>query len=489
MPAPVRAPEVDRPGLQWFNVEGPLSLKDLKGRLVILDFWTFCCINCMHVIPILRLVEEAYPEELVVIGVHSPKFSAEADPERVRQAIARYDVTHPVVHDPEHSLWQAYAVRAWPTLVFIAPDGKVIGHASGEPDALQLIRVVDELVRTAGDDGDLAPASLALTPVGDDSGRFRYPAKIKPVPGRSKRWALADSGHHQIVLLDDLGRELARFGSGQAGFADGPGEAAGFNSPQGLVAGEQAIYVADTSNHAIRRIDLESGAVATLAGRADRGFGLSEPAPALETALASPWDLELNRHELYFANAGSHQLGVLDLEAETVAVLAGDGREAITDGPALEAQLAQPSGLALDGGRTTLYFADSETSSVRALSLDEPRQVTTLVGSGLFDFGHVNGPFQQARLQHALGLAVTDGGLLVADSYNGVLRRLDLEDRVVSDFDQGFECRDPVCLPTGEPAGVWADGTDRVFLVDTNNHRILQYRPAEKAYETWAPRP
>jgi sugar lactone lactonase YvrE len=391
-----------------------------------------------------------------------------------------------VIHDPEHSLWDAYAVRAWPTLVFINPNGKVIGHASGEPDALQLIRVVDELVRAAGEDGDLVSANLALTAASEDSGRFRYPAKIKPVPGRTKRWALADSGHHQIVLLDDLGRELARFGSGQADFADGPGELAGFNSPQGLVASEQAIYVADTNNHAIRRIDLENGTVATLAGRAERGLSLMEPVPALETALASPWDLELNRHQLYFANAGSHQLGVLDLEAETVAALAGDGREAITDGPALEAQLAQPSGLALEANRTTLYFVDSETSSARALSLDEPRQVTTLVGSGLFDFGHVNGPFRQARLQHALGLSLAEGELLIADSYNGVLRRLDLAKREVSDFDQGFECRDSICLPTGEPAGVWADGAERVFLVDTNNHRILLYRPAEKAYETWA---
>ena len=486
MAAPVNAPEIDVNGVQWFNVAAPLRLRDLRGRLVILDFWTLGCINCLHVIPALRQVEEAYPEELVVIGVHSPKFDAERDPARLGQAIDRYGIGHPVVHDPTRKLWDHYAVRAWPTLVIISPDGKVIGHAPGEPDPMRLIRTIDHLIRAAEQAGDLAPAALDLHPVAAAGGRFRFPAKMKPVPGPAKRWALADSGHHQIVLIDDAGRDLARYGHGGAGAADGAGEAAGFDGPQGLIASEAAIYVADTGNHALRRIDLKSGRVTTLAGLGHRGGALGAPAPAGEVALASPWDLELRGEALYFANAGSHQLGLLDLSSSQVSMLAGTGAENLVDGPAGEALLAQPSGLVLDLTGGTLFFADSEASAIRAVTLDPAPRVATLVGGGLFDFGHVNGGFSNARLQHALGVAWYDGDLLVADSYNGVLRRLDLSRRRVEDFGADFQCHDQLCLPAGEPAGVWADGPERIFLIDTNNHRIVEYRPADIAYVTWA---
>ncbi|HET6520203.1 MAG TPA: hypothetical protein VFG47_10370, partial [Geminicoccaceae bacterium] len=227
--------------------------------------------------------------------------------------------------------------------------------------------------------------------------------------------------------------------------------------------------------------------VTTLAGTGRRGPALRGAMPAAGAALASPWDLELRGRRLFFANAGTHQLGELDLDALTVRPLAGTGGEDIRDGPAAEALLAQPSGLALDPSGGTLYFADSETSAVRAVSLSEtPPRVTTLVGAGLFDFGHRNGPFEQARLQHPLGVAWHEGGLLVADSYNGEVRRLDLARREVRDLDGGrFTCQDPICLPLGEPAGLAPAGPDRVLLVDTNNHRVLEYRLDDLTYRTW----
>ena len=483
--AVVNAPELDRPGLQWFNVAAPLSLADLSGKLVLLDFWTFCCINCLHVIPTLKAVEQAFPESLVVIGVHSPKFAAEKDPANLAQAIARYGIEHPVIHDPELELWRQYAVRAWPTLVFVSPDGKVLGQFSGEPDAGKLRRGVEGLLHEAEQAGKLSPAPLELATADPPGGRFRFPGKLKAVPGTAKHWALADSGHHQIVLLDGDGGELARFGAGAPGFKDGPADQARFRDPQGLACDGEAVYVADTGNHALRRIDLASGAVETLAGIGRRGAMLGGPTPADKTALASPWDLEIDGTVLFFANAGSHQLGLLDLASRQVAALAGDGAEALGDGPAAEAHLAQPSGLALDRSSNTLYFLDSETSALRALTLTQPRRVATLIGAGLFDFGHVNGAFEGARLQHPLGLAWHDGALLVADSYNNAVRRVDLERREVSDLDDGFLCEDPVCLPNAEPAGIVTDG-ERVLLVDTNNHRIVEMDPTARRTRTWA---
>jgi thiol-disulfide isomerase/thioredoxin len=482
----VRAPDFDQPGLAWFNVDAPLTLAALRGKLVILDFWTFCCINCMHILPTLRRVEEAFPEEVVVIGIHSPKFTAERAAANLAAAIARYGIVHPVIHDPELRLWREYAVRAWPTLIFVSPDGRITGQHSGEPDPERLIDAVGKTLAQWRAEGVLRPGVLALAPIEAPARRLSFPGKIKPASGAAKRWVLADSGHHQIVLLDDDGGEIARYGAGAAGFVDGTADTARFNGPQGLIADEGAIYVADTGNHALRRIDRSDGRVTTLAGTGSRGMALGEAAPALGTALASPWDLERDGDRLYFANAGTHQLGVLDLAAGTVARLAGSGAEAIVDGAAADAALAQPSGLALTPDRARLYFVDSETSALRVLVLDGTERVETLIGSGLFDFGHVNGGLAEARLQHPLGVAWWDGRIAVADSYNAALRSVDPAAGAVSDLDDGFLCSDALCLPLAEPAGIAADGSRRLLVADTNNHRVVEYDAAARRSRTWA---
>jgi thiol-disulfide isomerase/thioredoxin/sugar lactone lactonase YvrE len=483
----VAAPEIARPGLQWFNVPAPLSLSTLRGRVVILDFWTEGCINCMHIIPTLRRVEERFPEQVVVIGIHSPKFANEKNADSVKDAIRRYEITHPVVHDPEMTIWRIYGVRAWPTLVVIGSDGYVLGAIPGEPDPDRLIEAIANLVGDLERAGTLRPARLDLHPLEEPAGRFLYPGKLKRVPGRDKRWALADGGHHQIVLLGDDGAEMARFGSGKAGLEDGPAATACFTRPQGLIASSDAIYVADTENHAIRKIDLATGAVTTLAGTGQRGRPLSAPQPARTAALASPWDLELQGERLFFANAGTHQIGVMNLNDGTVARLAGSGEEALTDGPAPIAAMAQPSGLALSEDGTNLYLADSESSAIRTVVLSEQPRLVTLVGAGLFDFGWINGEFGRARLQHPLGVACNGHRLLVADTYNSAIRELDLDARLVSDFDGGrFTCIDPVCVPMREPAGIAIDSPDRILLVDTGNHRIDEYRPGAGTYRTWS---
>lgn len=484
----VRAPEIDRPGLEWFNVPKPLSLADLAGRLVILDFWTFCCINCVQVLPTLHRVEEAFPDDVVVIGVHSPKFAAERDPAKVSAAIARYDIRHPVVHDPEMSIWRQYAVRAWPTLVFVSPDGAVLGQASGEPDPDRLLEVVGRLITQGKADGTIRPEPLSLTLGATPIAPLLYPGKIKPLPDRSgSLWIVADAGHHQIVVSDDDGVEIARYGSGEAGLVDGPSDEACFNAPQGLVGDEDAIYVADTGNHAIRRIDRASGEVTTLAGNGRRGPRLMQAMSAKDAILASVWDLELLGDQLIFANAGTHQLGVLDLGAMLLAPIAGTGGENISDGPAHEALLAQPSGLALHPSGRLLAFADSETSAVRILALDgdEP-SVQTVIGTGLFDFGHRNGPLDEALLQHPLGLDWLDEQrLVVADSYNDRVRIIDLAKGQIDDLDEGdFVCEDEVCRPLGEPAGISVADDGRILVSDTNNHRIVVYRPSDRAYRT-----
>ena len=486
----VHAPEISWPGMEWFNIASPLSLADVRGKLVILDFWTTCCINCMHVLSSLRRVEEAFPEEVVVIGVHSPKFAAERNAANLREAVARYGIVHPVVNDPDMVLWREYGVRAWPTLVFVSPDGAVIGLAPGEPDPELLLRAVGNLIEEAKTDGKLDPGALKLISAPRSDGRLAYPGQLKPLAGAggARHWVLADGGHNQIVELDNSGAEMARFGSGEAGLLDGSAERAQFNSPQGLIATPDSIYVADTFNHAIRKIDRASGAVTTLAGTGVRGPVLNGAVAGRQAALASVWDLEISGSQLYFSNAGTHQLGVLDLDNLEVRALAGTGGEDLQDGPASEALLAQPSGLALSPDGTVLGFADSETSAIRRLHLDNGGRVDTLVGTGLFDFAHANGPLGEARFQHPLGLGWLDGTrVLVADSFNSSVRLIDLDAGEVRDFDSyEFVCQDSVCLPLAEPAAVIADGSDRVLVVDTNNHRVVEYCPSKNTYRTWA---
>lgn len=481
-----KAPEIDRPGLVWFNAPEPLSLPRLRGRVVLLDFWTLCCVNCLHVQPVLRRVQEHYAEAVTVIGVHSPKFPAERQARSVADAIARYRIRHPVVHDPDRVLWSEYAVRAWPTLVFLSPDGCVIGQMAGEPNGDLLVAGLGDMLKQFHARGELSPRPLAAPQAMPRRSRLSFPGKIKRLePGGL--WAVADGGHNQVVVLDDAGGEVARHGSGRAEWRDGPAAEAGFDSPQGLACDATAIYVADTGNHAIRRIDRATGAVTTLAGTGRRGWTLRGRHPASAATLASPWDLALIGRRLFFANAGTHQIGELDLATMTVSAVAGSGAEGLADGPAAEALLAQPSGLVAARDGRALYFVDAESSSVRRLVLDPAPRVETLAGKGLFAFGHRNGAGDEALFQHPLGLDLADDRLVIADSYNNAVRVLSMKGGEVADLvNGGWSCAESACRGPSEPAGIAAAGPDRWLISDTNNHRILEYRPRERLMRTWA---
>lgn len=485
----IRAPEIDRPDVEWLNTDRPLSLATLRGRLVLLDFWTFCCVNCLHTIPVLRRLKQKFDEAMVVIGIHSPKFTHEHDIDQVRQALRRYDIRHPVVHDTNRRLWDEYAIRAWPTIVQISADGHVVGQYPGEPQEAAL----EALIRQSLDESPAEQGGLQIvtTPAGEDrqpDSAFDFPGKIKRCPGEKPTWVLADTGNHQVVQLDENGLEIRRFGSGCRGFEDGSAATASLNGPEGLGCSENGVYVADTRNHAIRHIDLASGDISTLAGTGERGMPLMNYWSSGEhLALASPWDIELVGERLYFANAGTHQIAELRLSNGGVRAAAGSGREGIHDGPAAHAQLAQPSGLSYDPMSQLLYFVDSETSSVRSLDLRH-RWVETLVGHGLFVFGDAGGLFSEARMQHPLGIAVCDGTLYVADTYNNAVKVLDPQRQQVGRLDdQQYVCTDALCIPLSEPAGLSCAPGRRLLVVDTNNHRIMEFDLANRRSVTWSP--
>ncbi|MDX6208764.1 MAG: hypothetical protein QOE24_1155 [Frankiales bacterium] len=427
--ARVRAPELYGAG-GWINTAEPLTLAGLRGRIVLLDFWTFCCVNCLHVIDELREVEKRYADVLVVIGVHSPKFAHEADHAALIAAVDRYEVDHPVLDDPGLVTWNQYAVRAWPTLAVIDPEGYVVAQLSGEGHGHGLAALLDELVDEHSAKGTLRRGDSYFTPPAEPVSALRFPAKLAVLP--SGELLVGDARNHSLAVIDpeDLSTVVRRIGSERRGRADGSSSEAEFAEPQGVLVLPAAVaeavgydvVVADTANHLLRGLALATGVVTTVAGTgAQWRPGSAAAGPALAVDLSTPWDLAWFDEAVVVAMAGTHQLWTFDPLSGTACVLAGTTSEGLRDGPASTAWMAQPSGLAVDAD--ILWIADSETSALRTL---RDGVLTTAVGQGLFAFGHRDGPAADALFQHPLGVCVLpDGSVAVCDTYNNAIRRYD----------------------------------------------------------------
>jgi thiol-disulfide isomerase/thioredoxin len=538
----VRAPEFEG-ARGWLNTDRPLSLAQLRGKIVLLDFWTYGCINCVHVIPDLKRLEEKYAKELVVIGVHSAKFDNEKETDNIRRIILRYEIEHPVVNDADFKIWQAYAVRAWPTFVLIDPAGYVAPLGSEQPTRRNpnptprysvagegQYEVLDEAIgRTAAEFRKRSalneqPIKLALERAKTADLPLAFPGKVL-ADAKSDRLFVADSNHNRVVVTGLDGTLVAVVGTGARGSRDGSFETATFYRPQGLALDGDSLYVADTANHLIRRVDLKTRQVSTVAGTGQQGRWLSDEdgaRNALLTRLSSPWDLQLVGRTLYVAMAGPHQIWQLDLNSNRVSLFAGSGREARLDGPRLSAGFAQPSGLASDG--STLYVADSESNIIRAVDLFEPArtaaagdeepagsadeekerppvgqmpppdedetqpvsaptatptpivhssQVVTLAGGDLFEFGDADGTGDAVRLQHPLGVAVVDGAVFIADTYNHKIKRLDPARGAVKTFaGTGKPGQADGDKPSFYEPGGLSHAGGKLYVADTNNHAV-----------------
>ncbi|HZT82284.1 MAG TPA: thioredoxin-like domain-containing protein [Gemmataceae bacterium] len=479
------APELDG-GVAWLNTAGPLRIKDLKGKVVVLDFWTLCCINCIHTLPDLARLEKKYANELVVVGVHSPKFENEKTTESIRKAILRYEVSHPVVNDADMKIWRRYGIHSWPTLVLIDPEGNVIGAESGEGLYEVFDRVIARLIEI-----HRKKKTLNEKPLKFQLARFQengqsplfFPGKVL-ADAKSDRLFIADSTHHRIVITTLDGKKVAVIGTGEPGKADGPFARAQFNDPQGMALDGDTLYVADRKNHLICALDLKKETVKTIAGTGEQGQSRRRGGPALKTGLNSPWDLWLHGKTLFIALAGHHQIWTLDLAKEELAPYAGNGREHIIDDELLRSSFAQPSGLASDG--KTLYVADSEASAVRAVPMNGEGDVKTVVGVegvDLFQFGDRDGVGDRVRLQHALGVVYCDGKLYVADTYNSKVKVIDPKQRTCTTLVGGEGDGWLAGPPLSEPAGI-SCANGKLYVADTNAHRVRVIDLKTKAVTT-----
>ena len=469
-PTRIRAPELPD-NLEWFNTDQALTLASQRGKVVLLNFWAYCSVNCMHVMPDLRYLEKKYPKTLTVIGIHSPKFENERMGPQLQKAINRLHIRHPVANDPGFQLWRAYGIKAWPSFIFIDPEGYVVGVLRGEGRRKQLDELIAKHTDAAQASGVLvrSPMPLRLQPEPDTT--LSFPGNV--LATRSNLY-IADSGNNRVLETYHDGKVRRIFGSGTSGMLDGIETAAMFDSPQGMVIVGDFLYIADTGNHSIRRVHLKSGEVMTLAGTGTQGRYVADSfREPLDAQLNSPWDLSYHEGNLYISMAGQHQIWRINLNHLAIERYAGSGREDIVDGPTERSGFAQPSGMTVHDGR--LYVVDSETSAIREIHLTQ-NLVRTLVGKGLFDFGDRGGVGKEARLQHPLGITVDTerNALWIADSYNSKLKRIDMQTTEVSAFKINFKLNEPGGLSLYR---------NKLFIANTNEHQIvvldLQTRMAE----------
>ena len=442
----------------------------------------------MHIIPELKKIEAAWPNDLVVIGVHSAKFAEEKNTKIITQAVLRYGIEHPVINDSDFTVWKSFGIQAWPSLVLIDPEGYAVWGHSGEVTFEQLNNLLKPAVAYYRKMGLLDEKPLVFEPESKRAAHtpLRFPGKVL-ADEAGNRLFIADSGHNRIVIARLDGTLLDTIGDGRRGQSDGDYAQAQFNSPQGMALNGDMLYVADTENHLIRKIDLgkETGnhhcrhraskprcpALCRIGKTAKNR--IKQPLGALD-----PRKLPLHRHGRIAPNMENA------LERNCHRRLCRQRRGRYCRRPACTrkpyqtgfASFAQPSGLASDG--IWLYVADAEGSSIRAVPFDHNKKVRTVVGTAhlpdarLFTFGDVDGPAYQVKLQHPLGIVYHEGKLYIADTYNNKIKVVDPihgDTQTLAGTGAADYSENPPAF--NNPSGLSTAG-GKLYVADTNNHAI-----------------
>lgn len=435
----------------------------------------------MHVLPQLRKLEEKYADILTVIGVHSAKFNAEKSSENVREAVLRYGITSPVVNDSDFEIWKSYAARAWPTLMFIDPAGKVMGRHEGEFPVDALDEVIAGMIEEHEPSGLFKRGNLELQPETVVDSVLSYPGKITADLER-EILVISDSNHHRLIVTNLDGDVEGVIGNGESPLATGDKSCVYdsrefdkplFDNPQGVVIDGDTLYVADAGTHTIVQVGMVAGTATTIAGTGEQSLYRHKGGSAATVPLNSPYDLSLNDGVLYIAMAGFHQLWSMNIAEQTIEPFAGDGGEDIADDLKDVARLAQPYGIEVSNN--AVFFIDSETSALRVSAIADEGRVVTLVGKGLFDFGDHDAVGKDALFQHPQGLAVSKDVIYVADSYNNKIKSVAIGSLQVKTVAGSGTAGDMSGYSTiaefSEPAGVAIAG-DKIYVADTNNHKI-----------------
>ncbi len=462
------APELPD-ALHWVNCRERLQLSELRGSLVILVFWNATSASSVNLLQELRQLEKKNPGAFALVGVHTPRYSSQQADAAVLKALRRCRFRAPVANDRDWLAWKLYSIPAWPTTLLIDSNGGLAARFVGEGRAEEIEEALTQLQE------DLPPPHLRPAPDllenarGGTGSALAFPAHALAT---DSRLFVSDTGHHRILECSHDGRVLRQFGSGTPGNWDGQSAACGFQSPQGLAMDRTALYVADTGNHCVRRIRIDTGEVDTVLGAGRPAYGSIETqGSGLRTAINSPHAVAVDGEVLYVAAAGQNQIVRVDLRAQHVTILAGDGRSDVRDGIGGQASLAQPGALALMPGQ--LLVADSGGNAIRRLRFAD-LALTTLAGSSPWEPGRLDGTGQMARLAYPCGLAVAENRVYVADTCNDRLCVLDPYSGALATLrlDQ----------PLHEPQGLsFAAGA--LWIADRNEHSILRFDPEKGTCE------
>jgi len=447
--------------LEWVN-SPPRTLRAQRGRVVLLAFWSAGSVYGHNLLDDLRAVQARHADGVSVIGIHTPKFDAERSARVALKAINRFGLRFPVAHDPGFVAWQHYGVRAWPSVAVIDTEGRLVEIVSGDLQREPLDALVARLLEQGGgaEPRQHEAAAPALKP--EPRLPLAFPSGIAVT---QNHLYISDGGHHRILECSLDGRILRQFGSGNPGFLDGGSAESSFQSPRGLTVMKDTLYVADSGNHALRRVKLMDGDVDTLAGsgRPGQANGEMQSLPS-DMPLNAPWDVAGAFDRLYIAMAGLQQVWEFDLGKRSLRPVAGSGRAALADGVGTSAAFAQPSGLALV--QQTLYVADSAGSAIRSVHLGNGG-VQTLVGHGPYDFGDQDGTRSAARLQYPTALALDPRSplLWIADTYNDSLKMLRLGGGDLRRYELNYRLHEPGAI-AASPGALW--------VANTNAHEVLR---------------
>jgi DNA-binding beta-propeller fold protein YncE len=459
--------------LEWFNTDNALKLWELRGKkIVLLNFWRYSCIECQHVLNDIYRLKKKYANELVIIGVHSGKFAGEKDPENVYQAVLRYEIKYPVVNDIKMHIWRIYNANTWPTLFLIDPTGRIVAQHKGVGIFRAFDRTIESLIKESEKNGliNRNPMHFLSDTNEPNESTLLFPSGIL-ADEQSAKLFISDTGHNRVIIADLTGNIIDVCGSGEKGYADDSFKTARFNQPRGLAISNKKLFVADTENHCVRIVDLSGRKVSTLAGVGRQGHSLSIKGKAARAALNSPWDLQAVDDKLYVTMAGSHQIYSINLKSNEISLFAGTGIEDFIDGTRRKAALAQPAGISSDGRR--LYFIDSQSSSIRRYDLFGEDKITTVIGSGLFQFGDHDGSGSDVLLQYPTGLTYHYGMFFVTDTLNNKIKIIDPATATSKTFlgnGKAGSSNNPVPL-FDEPADI-SCALDKLYIADTNNHII-----------------
>ncbi|MES2676689.1 MAG: thioredoxin-like domain-containing protein [Pseudomonadota bacterium] len=465
----------------WLNSARKIKSSDLENRVILLDFWTYACVNCLHIMPEIKKLEAEFGDRLTVIGVHSGKFSNEKDNDSIKKAILKYDISHLVVNDADFKIWNNFAVAAWPTLILLDPKGNVVKKYQGEITSSSIHDDIKNLIGKYKYQLSNSKLPIVLEKNKTVDYVLKFPTKIKFARdfsykniNKTNALIIANTGKNNILVTSLSGETLLEIGSGNIGFEDGNINNATFNAPRGLLFKDNILYIADTGNHALRQINFKNGEVKTIAGSGIRGDVIHNENKATDISLASPWDLEFfpDKNNIIIANAGTHQLLKYNISKQTISPFAGNGVEDLVDGKYPQNSLAQPSGLSAASGK--LYFVDSESSSLRVI--EKNGEVKTLIGKGLFEFGHQNGNIKEALLQHPTGLTADDKTIYIADTLNHIIRKYNLKTKEISDYSgnvRGDGIGSKKNISYNEPEAIISI-LDKFYIADTNNNRIIE---------------